>query len=214
MKASREGEASADKRYTDEGSTNFAATPGPRGGDPEGRWPANVVLDEQAAALLDEQSGDRKSSGLYDKQIVGSREGPASIPLDGLDGPMYADSGGASRFFYCAKADRSDRGEGNDHPTVKPINLMRWLVRLVAPVDGIVLDPFAGSGSTLQAVVTEKRQCIGAQLARDVEQAPPEPAAIPTTVITIDGSNQFPQAIVDRLIREIRRDNRLAPDAN
>jgi len=93
-----------------------------------GRWPANVALDEEAAAMLDEQTGD---------------------------------SGGASRFFYTAKASRKERGEGNVHPTVKPLALMRWLVRLVTPPGGTVLDPFAGSGTTLLAARAEGFGAVG-----------------------------------------------------
>ena len=73
----------------------------------------------------------------------------------------HADSGGASRFFYCAKASKADRGAGNGHPTVKPVALMRWLVRLVTPPNGTVLDPFAGSGTTLVAAKAEGFNAIG-----------------------------------------------------
>jgi DNA modification methylase len=73
--------------------------------------------------------------------------------LRGISTPdiQYNDVGGASRFFYCAKASRKERGEGNNHPTVKPIALMKYLIKLVMPPNGIVLDPFAGSGTTLVA---------------------------------------------------------------
>lgn len=64
------------------------------------------------------------------------------------------DSGSAARFFYTAKADASDR-LGSNHPTVKPVDLMRWLVRLVTPPKGLVLDPFAGSGTTGMACMAE-----------------------------------------------------------
>ena len=72
----------------------------------------------------------------------------------------YSDSGSAARFFYCAKASKADRGE-NHHPTVKPTDLMRYLCRLVTPPNGIVLDPFNGSGSTGCAAVLEGFQYIG-----------------------------------------------------
>jgi len=121
---------------------------------PAGRWPANVCLDEDAAALLDQMSGELKSSK---RQPHNSRErshGTAySVFEDAIynDSNTYGDTGGASRFFYTAKASRSERGEGNSHPTVKPLALMRWLVAMVTPPDGCVLDPFMGSGTTLLA---------------------------------------------------------------
>jgi site-specific DNA-methyltransferase (adenine-specific) len=69
--------------------------------------------------------------------------------------------GSAARFFYCAKASKRDRDEGNHHPTVKPTDLMRYLCRLVTPPDGLVLDPFMGSGSTGKAAVLEGFRFIG-----------------------------------------------------
>jgi len=70
----------------------------------------------------------------------------------------YGDQGGASRFFYCAKAPKSERPviEGVEgHPTVKPLALMRWLVRMVCPPGGLILDPFAGTGTTAEAAELE-----------------------------------------------------------
>jgi site-specific DNA-methyltransferase (adenine-specific) len=76
----------------------------------------------------------------------------------------HNDTGGASRFFYTAKASRQDRNAGgladNTHPTVKPTELMRWLIRLVTPPGGIILDPFGGSGSTGLAARAENTRCI------------------------------------------------------
>ena len=72
-----------------------------------------------------------------------------------------AGTGSAARFFYCAKASKSDRGESNGHPTVKPTELMRYLVRLVTQPGGTVLDPFTGSGSTGKAAVLEGFEFIG-----------------------------------------------------
>ena len=128
------------------------------------RWPANVVLDELAATQLDEHTGTLTSgsreSGQYG--VAGGRGiygeyGSGEIPA------VTGDFGGASRFFYCAKADTQDRGAGNDHPTVKPVDLMRWLIRLVTPAGGVVLDPFSGSGSTLEAAIAEGRKSIGVE---------------------------------------------------
>lgn len=129
-----------------------------------GRWPANVVLDEGAARAVDAQSGERGSADAKPRHNA-ARAG-ASKGADRAHATVggYADTGGASRFFYCAKASRSERGEGNTHPTVKPLALMRWLVRLVAPAGGIVLDPFAGSGSTLLAAREEGREAFGIEL--------------------------------------------------
>jgi hypothetical protein len=75
--------------------------------------------------------------------------------------------GSPARFFYCAKASKRDRGDGNNHPTVKPTDLMRYLCRLVTPPNGIVLDPFMGSGSTGKAAKLEKFNFIGIELDDD-----------------------------------------------
>lgn len=114
---------------------------------PQGRWPANVLFDEEAAAVLDEQTeylhgaGAARSSGEFSSSgIFGSAKTGA--------GHRIGDSGGASRFFYVAKASKRERGDGNHHPTVKPIKLMEYLVRLITPPCGTVLDPFMGSGTT------------------------------------------------------------------
>ncbi len=121
-------------------------------------------------AEMDRQSGERTSGTVAQHHMRrascqkngGGYGGHFSdVPLTG-----YGDSGGASRFFptfawaaadflYCPKASRADRGEGNAHPCVKPQQLMRWLCRLITPPGGVVLDPFAGSGSTGVAALTE-----------------------------------------------------------
>ena len=75
----------------------------------------------------------------------------------------FGDTGSAARFFYTAKADKADRGPGNNHPTVKPLDLMRYLVRLVCPIGGVVLDPFSGSGTTLAAAQAEGCLAIGVE---------------------------------------------------
>lgn len=126
--------------------------------EPSGRWPANVCLDEEAAALLDAQSGDRP--GSHDQAPTRS---PNSLWVgEGANtGVGRNDSGGASRFFYTAKASRAERGEPNIHPTVKPVDLMRWLVRLVTPPGGVVLDPFTGSASTGVACRLEAMRFLG-----------------------------------------------------
>lgn len=80
---------------------------------------------------------------------------PANLIHDGSGEVLSALPDGAARIFFCAKASRRERGEGNTHPTVKPLRLMRYLVRLVTPPGGIVLDPFAGSGTTGLAAAAE-----------------------------------------------------------
>jgi DNA modification methylase len=75
--------------------------------------------------------------------------------------------GEAARFFYCAKASKADRGDGNNHPTVKPTALMRYLCRLVTQPGGIVLDPFCGSGSTGKAALLEGFRFIGIERESD-----------------------------------------------
>jgi hypothetical protein len=145
---------------------NYARAPKP---DASGRWPANVVLDEAAAAALDAMSGDRPSGGTGEGGS-GHRVGLRGNILDRtINNPRTSDTGGASRFFYTAKASRSERGEGNTHPTVKPVSLMRWLVRLVTPPGGTVLDPFCGSGSTGVAALQEGFRFIGIE--REAEYA-------------------------------------------
>lgn len=165
----REGESTSQKRYTTDGGMNLAALPGVRGGSPDGRWPTNVLLDESQAEVLDAQSGTLTSGRMAagtaraerDPIVYGKIGGPATT----RDTP--GDSGGASRFFptfrYEAKAPTSERPsvDGVQHPTVKPLELMRWLVRLVTPTGGLVLEPFAGSGTTIEAALLEGFRCIG-----------------------------------------------------
>ena len=152
-----------------------------------GRWPANVLLDEAAAAMLDATAG-QSVSRIGQPRGAGSGDGWGMTAT----GAEYADSGGPSRFFYTAKASRSEReaglegmalqhrGDGrdpdlqsanmpaqratarrNDHPTVKPVDLMRWLCRLVTPPGGLILDPFLGSGTTAMAALDEGFRVIG-----------------------------------------------------
>jgi len=127
-----------------------------------GRWPANVMLDEDAAALLDAQSGVLKSGFMAAGTIRTQHESVAMGRMtdNACSRDTFADAGGASRFFYTSKADREDR-DGSKHPTVKPIDLMKWLVRLVTPAGGLVLDPFAGSGTTLYAARESGYRAIG-----------------------------------------------------
>jgi site-specific DNA-methyltransferase (adenine-specific) len=165
----------------------------------EGRFPANVIMDEVAGELLDEQSGVSKSAGGRSGNSKGAYSGIGKTGFKDnakKEDPGYGDKGGASRFFYCPKASRKERDRGlddlqerdrleewgdkfgavdrrldtgngstgtfkNHHPTVKPLALMEYLVRLVTPTDGTVLDPFAGSGTTGVAAVNEGFEFIG-----------------------------------------------------
>jgi site-specific DNA-methyltransferase (adenine-specific) len=171
-----------------------------------GRWPANIILDPYTAELLDEQSGTSKSptgtitqggkaGGGFD---IGSSNGTRNTKFQG-----HGDSGGASRFFYVAKASKRDRNEGleelpdthpgeitgrkagsagaqnggyagmtetprkNIHPTVKPTSLMEYLIKLVTPPNGTVLDPFTGSGSTGKAAILQGFDFIGIEMTEE-----------------------------------------------
>ena len=140
--------------------------------NPAGRFPANVLLDEHAAKEMDKQSGVSKSpTGLItqggDHFSIGSEEKTRGTKFQG-----HGDSGGASRFFpvfkYQAKAPKRERpvieredGTKIQHPTVKPLALLDWLVTLITPPGGLVLDPFAGTGTTLQAATNKGFNPIG-----------------------------------------------------
>jgi len=158
----------------------------------QGRFPANLILDEEAGEMLDEQSGESISK-------AGIRKNTESLLQKGFEGQpkdiysVHSDKGGASRFFYCAKASKKERDAGldnfeekycgmmeddnypiktgsgnlrqtkrrNDHPTVKPIKLMLYLVKLITPKDGLVLDLFMGSGTTAIACKQLNHNFIG-----------------------------------------------------
>lgn len=136
----------------------------------QGRFPANVVLDKEAGALLDEQSGVLTSGKLKGSEYIEGHKGKEVYgQYNGFEFKgSPSNSGGASRFFYCAKASKSERNAGlpegmkNTHPTVKPQKLMEYLCTLTkTPTGGIVLDPFCGSGSTLKAAKKVGREYIG-----------------------------------------------------
>ena len=126
-----------------------------------GRWPANLIHDgsDEVTGLFPVTTsggGDKASISASDNRSMSGKNYPR--PRGSVVAP---DTGSAARFFYVAKASRSDRGEGNRHPTVKPTDLMRYLCRLVTPPGGLVLDPFAGSGSTGKAAVLEGFRFVG-----------------------------------------------------
>ena len=139
-----------------------------------GRWPTNVVLDESQAAVLDAASGTLTSGKVLPHH---ADNGKASGTLGAFAGApgreSYGDSGGASRFFptfrYEAKAPTRERPKAGEvsHPTVKPLDLMRWLVRLVTPPGGVILEPFAGSGTTVEAAVLEGFRCVAIERESD-----------------------------------------------
>lgn len=158
-----------------------------------GRWPANLVhdgSDEVLAGFPSKAGASAPASGPTHEGA--SKSGSMAGHFNGMGErapAFHGDSGSAARFFYCAKASKADRDEGlegfaqtpsgvgalrdggrqcggrrNTHPTVKPTALMRWLVRLVTPPGGLVLDPFAGSGSTGKACKLEGFRFIGCEL--------------------------------------------------
>ena len=96
---------------------------------------------------------------------------PANLIHDGSQQVIElfpeTNKGSAARFFYCPKASKKDRDEGNNHPTVKPTALMQYLCRLITPTGGVVLDPYMGSGSTGKAAVKEGFSFVGCELDED-----------------------------------------------
>jgi DNA modification methylase len=154
---SKKAPANCYGRYAESGET-----PGVGGHDPNsGRWPANLIHDgsDEVTELFPE---GRSSGHISRSESKGGIRGFSSgkgYAEPGVN--TYSDTGSAARFFYCAKASKADREDGNSHPTVKPTDLMRYLCRLVTPPGGIVLDPFMGSGSTGKAAVLEGFRFIG-----------------------------------------------------
>lgn len=133
-----------------------------------GRWPANVLLDQHTAAWVDEQSGVSISRPHSATSIKTKRNAMAGGAMHGGTN-VHSDSGGASRFFYVAKAPKSERPnvDGIQHPTVKPLAIMQWLCKLVTPTGGVILDPFAGSGTTIEAALIEGFNPIGIEMETD-----------------------------------------------
>lgn len=168
---------------------------GGQGGSTSGRWPANLILDEEAAGMLDGASGATETHAMSrgHNKFGGAFGSGGEVTTPNL----ISSSGGASRFFYVAKSGRAERNEGcedmpdtqttdgciranpdsaqkyqansaprkNHHPTVKPLELMKYLCMLTkTPTGGIVLDPFAGSGTTLWAAEFHNRPWIGIEM--------------------------------------------------
>ncbi|QPC91468.1 site-specific DNA-methyltransferase [Mesorhizobium sp. INR15] len=185
---SRDGELAMDRRYIDDGSTNFAALPGSaRGGSPAGRYPSNLILDgsPEVVALFPQGKSGKPGTmrkGKNDGACYGAESRAPGTPMSG-----YGDEGSNARFFhqfaptaedyqwaidtgvisedrgdaivYNAKANKADRA-GSKHPTVKPITLMQYLIRHITPPGGTVLDMFAGTGTTAEAARREGFDCI------------------------------------------------------
>ena len=148
----------------------------------DGRFPANVLLDEHAAKEMDKQSGVSTSIRAPRSNGTDHRNRESYTPDSGSQEPRgHNDSGGASRFFpvfkYQAKAPKKERpvlvredGTKVQHATVKPLKLMEWLVTLITPEGGTILDPFAGTGTTLQAATNKGFRAIGIEADADYIQ--------------------------------------------
>ena len=144
---------SADKGWNDNTMTALGAKV-----EMSGRWPANVLLDEDAAGLLGEPSRFFYTAKVSRKEREAGLDGmPRKTVQSGMRGDMPTDDNGKER-------DRFKVVAANVHPTVKPIALMRWLCRLVTPPNGLILDPFNGSGSTGCAAVLEGFRYLGCEL--------------------------------------------------
>lgn len=123
-------------------------------GSPLGRWPANIVHDGSAEVMGAFPAETGKSSGGGEKDFRASALFGGKSAKNRTKSSGLGDAGSAARFFYSAKAGPLDR-LGSKHPTVKPVDLMRWLCRLITPPGGAILDPFAGSGTTGIASLAE-----------------------------------------------------------
>jgi DNA modification methylase len=135
----------------------------------QGRFPANLIHDGSQEVL--ELFPETKSGALkpYKQKCKGGNVDYAVVGKT-REVNSEANSGSAARFFYCPKASKKDRNEGNNHPTVKPTALMAYLCRLITPTGGVVLDPYMGSGSTGKAAVREGFSFVGCELDKDYFQ--------------------------------------------
>ena len=146
------------------GDLNFAGQSSIQPNSAQGRWPANVILDEVSAGLLDEQTENESSRFFY--QAKASKR-DRNEGLEDLEAIRHADRvvddgpGGEN------PRNRTNQAKQNFHPTVKPTQLMRYLIKLVTPEGGVVLDPFTGSGSTGKAALLDGYQFIGAELTEE-----------------------------------------------
>jgi len=127
------------------------------------RWPANLIHDGSDEVVDCFPLVARRPFRRISKRDFGGYGGGGSGAI--TYGPPVA-AGSAARFFYCAKAGPSERGPGNKHPTVKPLALLRYLVKLTLPPGGVLLDPLMGSGTTGMAAVALGRKFVGIELKR------------------------------------------------
>lgn len=131
----------------------------PKNYDPVGRWPANIILDEHTAELLDEQSDASRFFYVAKASKRDRNEGLEHLPLEEVAFGGHGNNEPDGMTQQLIHAPRQ-----NFHPTVKPTALMQYLIRLVTPEGGVVLDPFAGSGSTGKAAILEGKRFIGIEL--------------------------------------------------
>lgn len=157
---------------------------------PSGRFPANLILShspecvevasrdviactpdcpvrQMDAQTKDTRAGKPARSGRCQKDRSPFENANAGGLVDCVS---YEDSGGASRFFYVAKPSKREKGAGNVHPTVKPIKLMRYLIRMITPKGGLVLDPFTGSGTTGVAAIEEGCRFLGIEKEKEYQK--------------------------------------------
>jgi hypothetical protein len=125
----------------------------------QGRWPANVILDEVSAGFLDEQTGDETSRFFYQAKASKRDRNEGLDELEDVMAKKYAQDDWTMKNMKTGS-----RPTKNFHPTVKPTQLMRYLIKLVTPPGGTVLDPFTGSGSTGKAALLDGFAFVGAEL--------------------------------------------------
>jgi site-specific DNA-methyltransferase (adenine-specific) len=133
--------------------TNSGLSKGGEARPSHGRWPANILHDGSEEVvrtfpIVGDAHPPSNEGSIRSNQVFGADNRPREFHAG------FHDSGSAARFFYTAKADADDR-LGSKHPTVKPVDLMQWLCRLVTPKGGMILDPFAGTGTTGEAAFRE-----------------------------------------------------------
>jgi site-specific DNA-methyltransferase (adenine-specific) len=134
----------------------------------QGRFPANLIHDgsQEVLDLFPETKTNSVGKALKAGSInkVNKKGNAFGVYDKHVFSEDRASQGSAARFFYCAKASKKDRDEGNTHPTVKPTALMQYLCRLITPAGGTVLDPYMGSGSTGKAAMKEGFSFVGCEL--------------------------------------------------